>query len=401
MTPGPRRSPSGLTRVAAVVVSAALAHAAAAQTFIHLRHYDISNLFNGSAVAVGQAVIDVAYDGRNVYLVGVSVPPSGPEGVVRIDDILTFPSGSVLVPNPIYTRIFRHDAIPTDCRISHWPGNGFYYVGTGLTTTAGGPDVSGVRRFDALGGFVGLTTPGGVGYNQIDSMDLDPRFGGGGPTTFDVVSRFDNNVRQLDPTTGAIVGTLTPVVGSIVGMRDISFAPNGDLWYHQTSGVAGIYQSKRICAGFAGCLGAPTLIAPLPGEPDGPQATVHYLQSAPVALPDLILHNMRGGMNLVFVRDTLGALKTFILGNEPTTDGYFPALFNYWWLNYKHYRTTTGRVLVFVVQGTTGGAATDIDRLDIYELRDAPTCPEGDVNGDGCVDQDDMDILLFNFSTCP
>lgn len=61
-----------------------------------LRSFNISSVFDGSAGGCGDGAIDVAFDGTNAYVAGFrSGSGSGSAGIVRINDVLNLPSGTL------------------------------------------------------------------------------------------------------------------------------------------------------------------------------------------------------------------------------------------------------------------------------------------------------------------
>ncbi len=383
----------------AALVLGGTAAPAAAEAFIHLRSYNVNNIFTGAAGSPGQRVGDVVYDGTNVYLAGYhQIGGGGPAGLARVNNILGIPSGTALAPAWVVS--LNHAVIPNDSRVVYEPSLNQLYLGTGFVNTSVGPDVSGVRVLDPATGLQlwPTRTPGSYGaINQIDSIDIDPGLGGAGPLFLGVEDRFDPFIRTGDIISASNIapGFATYTLRS----HDLSFAPNGDAWSHAidaATGVGAIVSQQRIAPLM---LAAPVPLVTFP-EPDGPQATVLYLPLSQVfpAEPDLLLFNQRGGPPEVQVITTAGVVRSPIKGDEPTVDGGSPPPFANWELNYSYHITPIGGMLLFVVHGGTGAGGM-ADRLEIYAVCDA--LPVGDLDGDGCVDFDDLLILLGCYGPSP
>lgn len=353
-----------------------LALANAQYTFVHLRSYSLANLFDGSSI--GSNIGDVAFDGTNLYVAGYHTA-SGTQsvGMARISNFYTggnfVASDSTL--SAAWTVSLTQAGSARDTRLVYY--NGALYLGTGLGD--GNAANTGIRKYDTSGNLdtswasSGLLSLSGAGVSRYDTMELDPGDGNSGPAL--AVGVFGSTIiRRFDLNTGGNVGNTSPVSGAPTAVRDIAFAPNGNMYYKHNGGsnnAAGVRAFGRLSATTF------TDDGNLVGLTEGAlqQSTVAYV---PVShayghLGDLVLHNLRvSGQSFVFVRDLSGGLVATLDGVGPTSDGFtLPSSYANTLLNFSSFITSDGRVFIFVVQGG-GGAGTYIDRLDIYEVVPEP-----------------------------
>jgi hypothetical protein len=351
---------------------------ASAQQFIHLRSYTLADLFDGTANGIGSNIGDVAFDGTNLYVAGYHTS-SGLQtvGMARISNF--YSGGNFIASDTALTPAWKvqltQDGGSRDTRLVYY--NGALYLGTGLGS--GNASNTGIRKYDTNGnldtswagdGVLSLTE---AGVSRYDTLEIDPGYNNSGATL--AVAAFGSTIiRRFDLGTGANAGNTSGVSGAPTALRDIAFAPNGDMYYKwnggtgNAAGVRKFTRSDNTTFSDAGNFVSFT-------EGALQQSTVTYvpLSQAYGHLADLILYNQRvAGTNQLFVYDVNGSLITTLTGVGPTADGFTPPSgYTNTLLNSSYYITTDGRLFIFVVQGG-GSAGTYIDRLDIYEVVPEP-----------------------------
>jgi hypothetical protein len=351
---------------------------ASAQQFIHLRSYTLADLFDGTANGIGSNIGDVAFDGTNLYVAGYHTS-SGLQtvGMARISNF--YSGGNFIASDTALTPVWKvqltQDGGSRDTRLVYY--NGALYLGTGLGSTTAAN--TGIRKYDTNGnldtgwagdGVLSLTE---AGVSRYDTLEIDPGYNNSGATL--AVATFGSTIiRRFDLGTGANVGNTSAVSGAPTALRDITFAPNGDMYYKwnggtgNAAGVRKFTRSDNTTFSDAGNFVSFT-------EGALQQSTVTYvpLSQAYGHLADLILYNQRvSGTNQLFVYDVNGSLITTLTGVGPTADGFTPPSgYANTLLNSSYYITTDGRLFIFVVQGG-GATGTYIDRLDIYEVVPEP-----------------------------
>ena len=351
---------------------------ASAQQFIHLRSYTLADLFDGTANGIGSNIGDVAFDGTNLYVAGYHTS-SGLQtvGMARISNF--YSGGNFIASDTALTPAWKvqltQDGGSRDTRLVYY--NGALYLGTGLGS--GNASNTGIRKYDTNGnldtswagdGVLSLTE---AGVSRYDTLEIDPGYNNSGATL--AVAAFGSTIiRRFDLGTGANAGNTSAVSGAPTALRDITFAPNGDIYYKwnggtgNAAGVRKFTRSDNTTFSDAGNFVSFT-------EGALQQSTVTYvpLSQAYGHLTDLILYNNRvSGTNQVIVVDVFGNPVINLTGAGPTADSFTPPSgYANTLLNSSYYITTDGRLFIFVVQGG-GGAGTYIDRLDIYEVVPEP-----------------------------
>jgi hypothetical protein len=348
---------------------------ASAQQFIHLRSYTLADLFDGTANGIGSNIGDVAFDGTNLYVAGYHIS-SGSQtvGMARISNF--YSGGNFIASNTALTPAWKvqltQDGGSRDTRLVYY--NGALFLGTGL-----GGSNTGIRKYDTNGnlntswagdGVLSLTE---AGVSRYDTLEIDPGYNNSGATL--AVAAFGSTIiRRFDLDTGTNAGNTSAVSGAPTALRDITFAPNGDMYYKWNGGTgnaAGVRKFTRNDATTFNDAGNFVSLTEGPLQ----QSTVTYvpLSQAYGHLADLILYNNRvSGTNQVIVVDVFGNPVINLTGAGPTADGFTPPSgYTNTLLNSSYYITTDGRLFIFVVQGG-GGAGTYIDRLDIYEVVPEP-----------------------------
>lgn len=368
-----------MKRIGAVcAVSLGLMALAHSHTFVHLRSYTLADLFDGAAGGVGSNIGDVAFDGTNLYVSGYHTS-SGTQsvGMARISNFYT--GGNFVASNSAlgtaWTVSLTQAGSSRDTRLVYH--NGALYLGTGLGSNI--QSDTGIRKYDTNGNLDtswagdGLLSLSEAAVSRYDTIELDPGYSGSGATL--AVGVWGSTIiRRFDLATGANAGNTAPVAGAPTAVRDIAFAPNGNMYYKHNGGTgnaAGVRLFQR--TGVTAFNDGGDLVSFNEGTLQ--QSTVAYVpvSQAYGHLGDLVLHSVRvSGQNFVFVRDLSGGLVTTLNGVGPTADAFTPPSgYANTLLNFSSYITTDGRVFIFVVQGG-GAAGTYLDRLDIYEVVPEP-----------------------------
>lgn len=352
-----------------------LALANAQLTFVHLRSYTLADLFDGSTNGIGSHIGDVAFDGTNLYVAGYHTGArTQTVGMARISNFYT--GGSFVASNTSLTTAWKVQLTQAggarDTRLVYH--NGALYLGTGLGSTDAAN--TGIRKYDTNGNLDtswagdGLLSLSEASVSRYDTMELDPGYSGSGPTL--AVGVFGSTkIRRFDLISGTNAGDTSPVSGAPTAIRDIAFAPNGDMYYKYNGNAAGVRRFERTGVTTFNDGGNFTTFT----EGALQQSTVAYVpvSQAYAQLGDLVLHNERvSGTTQVFVRALDGSLVTTLTGAGPTADGFTPPTgYTNTLLNFSSFVTSDGRVFIFVVQGG-GASGSYLDRLDIYEVVPEP-----------------------------
>lgn len=376
-------------------------------TFVHLKTVDLSSYFTAGGPQ-GDSVSDVAFDGRNLYVAGFSVANTAdpvPVGVLKIENVL---SPDVNQWNFLPLISLTQAAQSRSTYVVY--KDGFLYLGTGLGDGSGNPARTGVRKFDAATGAQDMNwngtgvvmpadlTPGTT--TRMECVAIDPGYQGSGESLA-ILARGRGFIFRRDFATGAalpnILATPTrPDNSTTTGMRDISFAPNGDaylrvdnsVWYAQRTGTDTVAGNRA------------NLLIDLSSD-SAFQVLINVLY-LPTPSGDLLLFNRRDGNNSfrkVFVYQGSGATWTPYLeldGSEPLPDGTTPDPFARDVLNFTYGDgpdPSAGDV-------NLDGTVDDADLLAVL-FAFGSSDPSADVNGDGTVDDADLLTVLFNFGSSP
>jgi hypothetical protein len=400
-----------MMRIGALTGLLALGIAASAvwaqPTLTHLQSVDLSSYFTANG-PLGDSVSDVAFDGRNLYIAGFSVANTAdpvPVGVLKIANVLS--------PDPNqwnYTPLISLTQA-AQSRVSYVVyKDGFLYLGTGLGDGSGSPARTGVRKFDANTGAqdtnwngTGVVmptdlTPGTT--TRMECVAIDPGYQGSGESLA-ILARARGFIFRRDFATGSalpnILATPTrPDNTTTTGMRDITFAPNGDaylrvdnsVWYAQRTGANTVLDNR-----------ANLLLDFSSDNPFQVHINVLYL---PTPSGDLLLFNRRDGNNTyrkVFAY--LGSGSSWspyleITGDEPLPDGTTPNAFARDLLNFTYGDGPDPSAGDVNLDGT-------VDDADLLQVLFAfgSSDRSADVNGDGTVDDADLLTVLFNFGSNP
>jgi hypothetical protein len=377
-------------------------------TFTHLKSVDLSSYFT-SGGPQGDAVSDVAFDGRNLYVAGFSARNTAdpvPVGVLKIGNVLSPDTNQwSYVPLVSLTQAAQS-------RVSYVVyKDGFLYLGTGLGDGSGNPDYTGIRKFDATTGALdplwngtGVVMPSDLTPGTTTRMEcvaIDPGYQGSGESLA-ILARGRGYVFLRNLITGVAAGSMLcrprRTDSSITTtMRDITFNPaNGDvylrleegIWYAQRTGATSVPS------------GDATLILSLPS----PGLVLVNLLYLPTPTGDLLLANQRSNpptspyIQVYQVNGASLTLYTQITGSEPLPDGTTPPAFNFDIFNYTYgdgADPSAGDV-------NLDGVVDDADLLAVLFAfgQTGSGLPE-DVNTDGVVDDADLLTVLFNFGSSP
>lgn len=347
--------------------------------FKHLKAFNVSALFDGSANSAGDAVIDVAFDGSDAYLAGFRTQTgSGTVGVIRMQNVLNLPSGTVNSATPGVGRIIDVSAAGSsrDTRLVYH--DGYLYLGTGLGHNTS-PD-SAIRKYDTSGTLDtswagdGVLTLQEAGFGRYDTLEIDPLTGSLAVASLNTSSA--QPIKRFSLATGALEGTSNAVMPTF--LRDIAFGPNGDVYVHRASNGAndGIFVAQRT---GLDSYNAPSGLVSV-DEGNLAQVTVTYVPASQVfpTLGDLLAYNLRpnpatAATNKLFLATLSGTVVGQIDGSGATVDGVDLGTYNYNLINAFPYVTPDGKLLLFVVSGQAPGSpAGAIDRLDIYQAVPEP-----------------------------
>ena len=376
-------------------------------TLTHLKSVDLSSYFTAGG-AQGDSVSDVAFDGRNLYVVGFSVANTAdpvPVGVLKIANVLS-PDVNQWSYIPLISLTQAAQS-----RVSYVVyKDGFLYLGTGLGDGSGNPARTGVRKFDATTGVqdtnwngTGVVMPADLTPGTTSRMEcvaIDPGYQGSGESLA-IVARGRGFIFRRDFATGSawpnILATPTrPDNSTTTGMRDISFAPNGDAYLRVDNSV---WYAQRTGANTVAGNRANLLIDLSSDSAFMVQINVLYL---PTPSGDLLLFNRRDGNNsFPKVFAYLGSGATWnpyleITGAEPLPGGSTPNPFARDVLNFTYGDgpdPSAGDV-------NLDGTVDDADLLTVL-FAFGTSDPRADVNLDGTVDDADLLTVLFNFGSSP
>jgi hypothetical protein len=394
--------------VLGVALAGALMSASAQVSFTHLKSVDLSSYFptNGQQ---GDLASDVAFDGANLYIAGMSTANSlaEPVGVLKISNALSLDVNAWGYTSLI--TLTQAGQSRSSYVVYH---DGFLYLGTGLGDGSNNAANTGIRKYDAQTGTqvsgwngTGVVLPSDLSNSsRAECIEIDPGYQGSGQSLA-VLARGRGITFRRDFVTGSALPNILSLPSrdcqggqTTTGMRDITFSPEGDaymrvdnsIFYAQRTG-ANTVDNNRACRIF---------------DFDSDNAfqvliNIHYLRTS---AGDFLVYNRRTGdannrLNKVFIASGSGASWTpyaELLGNEPLPNGSTPDAYGFDIFNF-----TSG----FGPDPSKGdvdlnGIVDDADLLAIlfaFGSSDAAV----DVNSDGTVDDADLLTVLFNFGSSP
>jgi hypothetical protein len=394
-----------------IVALGALLSASAQVSFTHIKSVDLSSYFPANGQQ-GDLASDVAFDGSNLYIAGMSTANSTAVsvGVLKISNVLSLDVGSWgYTPLITLTQAGQSRSSYIVYR------DGFLYLGTGLGA-ADDPAQTGIRKFDASTGaqvsnwnasgpVPGVVLPRELNNSsRAECIETDPGYQGSTPSLA-ILARGSGRIFQRNFATGGAVSNIVSLpyrdcpgnTGTTTGMRDITFSPEGDAYLRVDNSIfyavrtgADTVQSGRACRIFNFDSDSPFQVL----------INIHYLRTA---AGDYLIYNRRTGatprINKVFVATGSGATwsdYSEILGDEPLPNGSTPNAYGFDIFNF-----TSG----FGTDPSKGdvnldGVVDDADLLAIlFEFGSSNAAV--DVNSDGVVDDADLLTVLFNFGSNP
>ncbi|MCS7300269.1 MAG: hypothetical protein NZ556_01760, partial [Fimbriimonadales bacterium] len=327
-----------------VLALGALTSAAAQVTFTHIKSVDLSTYFPDGGQQ-GNLASDVAFDGSNLYIAGMSTANSlaVSVGVLKISNVL-----SLDVNSWGYTPLITLTQAGQSRSSYIVYRDGFIYLGTGL----GASDPpnqppnnaqTGIRKFDAATGtqVSGWNSSGAVpgvvlprdlnGSSRAECIETDPGYQGNNPSLA-VLARERGIIFRRDFGTGDALANILalPTPGctgpNTTGMRDITFAPNGDAYLRVDNSI---FYAQRTADNTVSGNNSTRIFNFCSDSPFQVLINIHYLRTAS---GDYLIYNRRTGnaanrINKVFVASGSGATWSDyaeILGNEPLPSGSNP-----------------------------------------------------------------------------
>jgi hypothetical protein len=130
-----------------VALAGALMSASAQVSFVHLKSVDLSSYFPAGG-QLGDLASDVAFDGANLYIAGMSTANSlaEPVGVLKISNVLSL-NVNAWGYTPLIT-LTQAGQSRSSYVVYH---DGFLYLGTGLGDGSNDPTRTGIRKFTTAG----------------------------------------------------------------------------------------------------------------------------------------------------------------------------------------------------------------------------------------------------------
>jgi hypothetical protein len=393
--------------VLGVALAGALMSASAQVQFRHLKSVDLSSYFPAGGQQ-GDLASDVAFDGANLYIAGMSTANSLAEsvGVLKISNVLSL-NVNAWGYTPLIT-LTQAGQSRSSYVVYH---DGFLYLGTGLGDGGNVADRTGIRKYDAQTGTqvsgwngTGVVLPTNLdGSGRAECIEIDPGYQGSGQSLA-VLARARGFIFRRDFATGSALANILSLPSrdcqggnTTTGMRDITFSPEGDAYLRVDNSIFyaqrtadNTVQDGRACRIFDFDTDNPFQVL----------INIHYLRTS---AGDYLLYNRRGtptSLNKIFVAKRLGATwqddYAQLTGDEPLPNGSTPNPFGGNIFNF-----TSG----FGPDPSKGDVNLDgiVDDADLLAILFAFGSSDAavDVNSDGIVDDADLLTVLFNFGSSP
>lgn len=390
-----------------IVALGASLSATAQVSFTHLKSVNISSYFDGSQL--GSIACDVAFDGSNLYIAGMSVSNTSPAsvGVLKVSNVLSLDTNSWgYSPLIILNQAAQSRSSYVVYR------DGYLYLGTGLGDSSNDPANTGIRKFDATTGtqisdwnVTGVVLPSDLSNSsRAECIEIDPGYQGNNPSLA-VLARGRGIVFRRDFATGSALPNILSIPSrdcqggqTTTGMRDITFSPNGDAYLRVDNSIFyaprtadNTVQDGRACRIFN-------------FDSDNPfqvMINIHYLHTNS---GDYLIYNRRTGdannrLNKIFVASGSGASWSNyaeLTGSEPLPNGTTPDAYAFDIFNFTSgYGPDPSKGDV-----NLDGVVDDADLLAIlFEFGSSNAAV--DTNSDGVVDDADLLNVLFNFGSSP
>jgi hypothetical protein len=403
-----------MTVVLGVALAGALMSASAQVrvSFTHLKSVDLSSYFPTGGQQ-GDLASDVAFDGANLYIAGMSTANSlaASVGVLKISNVLSL-NVNAWGYTPLIT-LTQAGQSRSSYVVYH---DGFLYLGTGLGDGSNDPARTGIRKYDAQTGTLvsgwngtGVVLPRDLDLDdppiRAECIEIDPGYQGR-EQSLAVLARGRGFIFRRSFADGSALPnilsrpfrdcTSDPPTGSTTGMRDITFSPEGDAYLRVDNSIFyaprtadNTVQDGRACRIFDFDTDNPFQVL----------INIHYLRTS---AGDYLLYNRRGtptSLNKVFVATGSGATwrdYAELTGDEPLPNGSTPDPFGGNIFNF-----TSG----FGPDPSQGDVNLDgiVDDADLLAILFAFGSSDAavDVNSDGIVDDADLLTVLFNFGSSP
>jgi hypothetical protein len=395
-----------MTVVLGVALAGALMSASAQVSFRHLKSVDLSSYFPAGGQQ-GDLASDVAFDGANLYIAGMSTANSLAEsvGVLKISNVLSL-DVNAWGYTPLITLT---QAGQSRCSYIVYR-DGYLYLGTGLGDGSNDPARTGIRKYDALTGTqvsdwngTGVVLPSDLSNSsRAECIEIDPGYQGSG-ASLAVLARGRGFIFRRNFETGGALSNILSLPSrdcqggqTTTGMRDITFSPEGDAYLRVDNSIfyaprtgANTVDNNRACQIFDFSSDSPFQVL----------INIHYLRTS---AGDYLLYNRRGTpspLNKVFVATGSGATwqdYAELTGDEPLPNGSTPDPFGGNIFNF-----TSG----FGPDPSQGDVNLDgiVDDADLLAILFAFGSSDAavDVNSDGIVDDADLLTVLFNFGSSP
>jgi hypothetical protein len=356
--------------VLGVALAGALMSASAQVSFKHLKSVDISTYFPGGGQQ-GDLASDVAFDGANLYIAGMSTANSlaEPVGVLKISNALSL-DVNAWGYTPLIT-LTQAGQSRSSYVVYH---DGFLYLGTGLGDGGNVADRTGIRKYDAQTGTqvsgwngTGVVLPSDLdGSGRAECIEIDPGYQGSG-ASLAVLARARGFIFRRDFATGGALANILSLPSrdcqggqTTTGMRDITFSPEGDAYLRVDNSI---FYAQRTADNTVANNRACRIFDFDSDNPFQVLINIHYLRTS---AGDFLVYNRRTGdpnnrINKVFIASGSGTSWTpyaELLGNEPLPNGSTPNAYGFDIFNF------------------TSGVGPDPSK--------------GDVNLDGIVDDADL-----------
>jgi hypothetical protein len=393
--------------VLGVALAGALMSASAQVSFTHLKSVDLSSYFPAGGQQ-GDLASDVAFDGANLYIAGMSTANSlaEPVGVLKISNALSL-DVNAWGYTPLIT-LTQAGQSRSSYVVYH---DGFLYLGTGLGDGSNNAANTGIRKYDAQTGTqvsgwngTGVVLPSDLSNSsRAECIEIDPGYQGSGQSLA-VLARARGFIFRRDFATGSALANILSLPSrdcqggqTTTGMRDITFSPEGDAYLRVDNSI--FYAPRTGPDSVANGLACRIF------DFDTDNAfqvliNIHYLRTS---AGDYLLYNRRGtptSLNKIFVAKGSGATwqddYAVLTGDEPLPNGSTPNPFGGNIFNF-----TSG----FGPDPSKGDVNLDgiVDDADLLAILFAFGSSDAavDVNSDGVVDDADLLTVLFNFGSSP
>ena len=391
--------------VLGVALAGALMSASAQVSFRHLKSVDLSSYFPTGGQQ-GDLASDVAFDGANLYIAGMSNSAgSQPVGVLKITNVLSLDAGawgyspliSLTQAGQRSTYVVYRD--------------GFLYLGTGLGDGSNNAANTGIRKYDAATGtqvsgwnVTGVVLPSDLSNSsRAECIEIDPGYQGSG-ASLAVLARGRGITFRRSFADGSALPNILSVPSrdcqggqTTTGMRDITFSPEGDAYLRVDNSI---FYAPRTADNTVANDRACRIFDFDSDNPFQVLINIHYLRTS--AGNNYLLYNRRGtptSLNKVFVATGSGATwqdYAELTGDEPLPNGSTPDPFGGNIFNF-----TSG----FGPDPSQGDVNLDgiVDDADLLAILFAFGSSDAavDVNSDGIVDDADLLTVLFNFGSSP